>query len=158
VRQSGTLIGVEAAIAHEPNLASAVTVTECSLKRFPTRQFCEVIRQYPDLSWHLHQLNASELLEARAALLELKSHSADRRLKRLLLQVIPELGSTHRHNGSVRLPLRHWEIAQVLGVTPEHLSRLLKRLEKEGFLDRKDSFLVIPVPQRTSTAVLRKNV
>jgi CRP-like cAMP-binding protein len=137
VRRSGTLVGVAAAIVHEPNLASAVTVTECSLKRFPTQQFCKVIQEYPELSWHLHQLNASELLETRTALLELKSYSAERRLKRLLFQVIPELGNTHWHNGGVRLPFRHWEIAQILGVTPEHLSRLLRRLEKEGFLDRK---------------------
>jgi CRP/FNR family transcriptional regulator len=146
VRRTGSLVGAEAAIMRKPHLASAVTVTECCLQRFPTRQFCELIRTYPDLSWHLHQMNASELRETTAALVEVKSHTANIRLKRLVLELVPELNGAGSPNTEVRLPFKQWEIAQMLGVTPEHLSRLLRRLEKEGFLGRKGTILITRIP------------
>jgi DNA-binding Lrp family transcriptional regulator len=43
----------------------------------------------------------------------------------------------------VRLPLKYWEIAQLVGITPEHLSRILRQLEQEGIIKRKDGRLVI---------------
>jgi len=119
------------------HLVSAVTVTECCLQRFPTSKFYELIQKYPDLSWHLHQISASELRETTAALVEVKSHTANIRLKRLVLDLAPELNRAGSQASEARLPFKHWEIAQILGVTPEHLSRMLRRLEKEGFLERK---------------------
>ena len=146
LRRTGSLVGSEAAIMRKPHLASAVTVTECCLQRFPARQFCELIRSYPDLSWHLHQMNARELRETTAALVEVKSHTANIRLKRLVLELVPELSSAESPSREVRLPFKQWEIAQMLGVTPEHLSRLLRRLEKEGFLGRKGAILITRIP------------
>jgi CRP-like cAMP-binding protein len=141
VRRTGGLVGAEAAIMRKPHLVSAVTVTQSSLQRFPTRQFCDLIRQHPDLSWHLHQISASELSQTTAALVEVKSHTANIRLKRLVLELVPELNEADSQNSEVRLPFKHWEIAQMLGITPEHLSRLLRQLEKEGFFSRKGAIL-----------------
>lgn len=138
VRRRGSLIGFEAAIMCKPNWTSAVTVTGCWLLRFPARQFCELIRRHADLSWRVHQISASELRETTAALVELKSQTASIRLKRLVLELLTELDdSPGQQHAEMRLPLKDWEIAQILGITPEHLSRLRRRLEKEGFLDRK---------------------
>jgi CRP-like cAMP-binding protein len=141
VRRTGGLVGAEAAIMRKPHLVSALTVTDCWLQRFPTRQFCNLIRQHPDLSWRLHQISASELSQATAALVEVKSHTSTIRLKRLVLELVPELNEPRLQSSEVRLPFKHWEIAQILGVTPEHLSRLLRRLEKEGFLGRKGAIV-----------------
>ncbi len=146
VRRTGGLVGVEAALLSKPHLVSAVTVTECCLERLPAGQFCELVRKNPNLSWHLHQISASEVRETTVALVELKSHTANIRLKRLVLELVPELKDAPNQNAQVRLPFKHWEIAQMLGVTPEHLSRLLRRLEKEGFLGRKGSIIITRNP------------
>jgi CRP/FNR family transcriptional regulator len=151
VRRTGSLIGAEAAIMRKPHLVSAVTVTKCWLQRFPTRQFCDLIRQNPSLSWHLHQINASDLSEATAALVEVKSYTATIRLRRLVLELVPELNGTSSENSEIHLPFKHWEIAQMLGVTPEHLSRLLRRLEKEGFVGRKGAILVRQSSHKSQT-------
>jgi len=45
-------------------------------------------------------------------------------------------------------PLKHWEIAQLISVTPQHLSRLLKRLEEEGIIRRNKGWLIISDYQR----------
>jgi CRP-like cAMP-binding protein len=141
LKSTGGLVGTDAAIMCKPHVVSAVTVTECSLQRFPTRQFCDLIRQHHDLSWYVHQISATELSRTTEALVEVKSYTANIRLKRLVLELVPELNEPGLHNAELRLPFKHWEIAQMLGVTPEHLSRLLRRLEKEGFFNRKGAIL-----------------
>lgn len=143
VRCTGALIGFEAAITGKPHLATAVTITRCCLQRFAVREFCQLIRREPELSWRLHQLTASELREVSAAIADVKSHTAYVRLKRLLLELVPELLQADSAKNEISLPVKHWEIAQMLGVTPEHLSRLLRRLEKEGFLEP-GSVLILP--------------
>jgi CRP/FNR family transcriptional regulator len=137
------LVGAEAALLNKPHLVSAVAVTECCLERISVRRFCDFVREYPDLSWRLHQISATEVRETIAALVELKSHRANMRLKRLVLELATELNWAATQDNQIRLPFKHWEIAQILGVTPEHLSRLLRRLEKEGFLGRKGTILTI---------------
>jgi CRP-like cAMP-binding protein len=42
------------------------------------------------------------------------------------------------------LPLKQHELAQVIGVTPEHLSRLFGQLEAESLIVRKAGRLQIP--------------
>jgi CRP-like cAMP-binding protein len=41
------------------------------------------------------------------------------------------------------LPLKHKELAQMVAVTPEHLSRLLKALEHEGVIQRNGNLLTV---------------
>lgn len=137
IKRSGRLVGVEAAIMHKAHLVSAVTVTECRLHRFSANRFLGLIQENPTLSWHLHEMSASELRETTVALMEAKSQSAVIRLKRLVFELVPDLNRTPERRTALRLPFRHREVAQILGVTPEHLSRLLRRLEKEGFLGQR---------------------
>jgi len=40
-------------------------------------------------------------------------------------------------------PLKHKELAQMVAVTPEHLSRLLKQLERDGIIKREKGLLVM---------------
>ena len=145
IRRTGGLVGAEAAVLRKPHLASALTVTDCCLDRFPIRQFYELVRKHPELSWRLHQISANELREMTAALAEVKSHTANMRLKRLILELMSELQGATGHDTESRLPFKQWEIAQILGITPEHLSRLLRRLEKEGFLNRKGAILTLRI-------------
>ena len=43
----------------------------------------------------------------------------------------------------VRLPLKHWEIAQLIGVRPEHLSRVLQQIKQEGVLREEDGCMIV---------------
>jgi CRP-like cAMP-binding protein len=137
VKRTGSLVGVDAAVLRQPSLVSAVTVTECCLHRFPAPELRKVVCKHATFSCLLHGILASELREVTAALTEIKFHSAEIRLKWLLLELVPELTRPGAQNDEVRLPFKQWEIAQMLGVTPEHLSRLLRRLANEEFMERR---------------------
>lgn len=136
VRRTGNLVGVDAALLRQPSLVSAVTVTECCLHRFPAPELRKVVCKHATFSSLLHGILASDLRDVTAALMEIKFHSAEVRLKRLLLELVPELTHPGAQSDEIRLPFKQWEIAQMVGVTPEHLSRLLRRLE-EQFMERR---------------------
>lgn len=54
------------------------------------------------------------------------------RLRQFLLELVSEQDLAERRKEvAVRLPLRRYEIATYLGITPVHLSRLVKVLEEE---------------------------
>jgi CRP-like cAMP-binding protein len=43
----------------------------------------------------------------------------------------------------LRLPLKHWELAQLISVTPEYLSRLLKKMQQDGIVRQNKGGLMI---------------
>jgi CRP-like cAMP-binding protein len=53
----------------------------------------------------------------------------------------------------LHLPLKHWEIAELIAVTPEHLSRVLKRMEREGIMRREKGRTVIVNYQKLEDVV-----
>jgi DNA-binding HxlR family transcriptional regulator len=44
--------------------------------------------------------------------------------------------------------LKHLEIAQLIAVTSEHLSRLLNQLEQDGLLRRRKGWVIIQDPRK----------
>jgi DNA-binding transcriptional regulator YhcF (GntR family) len=44
----------------------------------------------------------------------------------------------------IRLPLKRREIAQMIGITPEHLSRVPKQIKQEGIIREEAGHLIIP--------------
>jgi len=42
----------------------------------------------------------------------------------------------------LQMPLKHWEVAELIAVTPEHLSRVLRQMETEGILRREKGWLI----------------
>ncbi len=50
-----------------------------------------------------------------------------------------------------QLPLKRKELSQMIAVTPEHLSRLLKALEHDGLIQRNENWLEIKDYRRLIT-------
>jgi CRP-like cAMP-binding protein len=78
--------------------------------------------------------------------------SATRRLRRLLWQVSRGISGSGAVSGAMQIPLKQWEIAQVLAITPEHMNRLLKVLEEEGVIRRLRNILVLTQPEKLVAA------
>ena len=43
----------------------------------------------------------------------------------------------------IRLPLKRWEIAQLIGIRPEHLSRVLQQIKQEGILREENGCMIV---------------
>ena len=149
LRRPGWFVGAAPVILEKPYTASAVTITRSSLSHFAADQFRDLLRDHPSLSWQVHRMHSSELYLQTIRLSELANCQARKRLKQLLC----ELAASQERSGKDRsgaareiklqLPLKHWELAEVLAITPVYLSRLLRELENEGVIRRCKGWIVI---------------
>lgn len=141
---SGSLLGVAAAINDKPHPFSAVTVTSCKLARLSAQAFFDLVAADSQLASSLHEMLSAEILDQTARLSQIACLPARCRLEQLLWQ----LASDRSLDGSkldlkFQLPLRHWEVAQLLAITPTYLSRLLAELEQEEVISRTKGWIVI---------------
>jgi len=144
VRSAGAFLGAAAAILDEPHSAAAVTVTSCRLVRIEQGEFLERIHCDPAFSWRLHEEHSREVCGESDHLAQLGCEGARVRLKRFLFQIAAEFGAALPEGGfTLTLPLKQWEVAQLLSVTPQYLCQLLGELERSGLLRRDGPSIVV---------------
>lgn len=144
LRASGAILGAAAVIVGGAQQMTATTLTDCVVRRYSLQPFLKQVRTDPELNWSLIEAHSRELWEQAEQLADLKHLSARQRFERLLCQLVELLCIDDNHK-TIRLPLplKFCEIAQLIGVTPEHLSRLLKQVEEEGLVRRDHRCLII---------------
>jgi len=148
LRSPGWLLGAASAIVQKPHSVTAVTLTRCHLRHIPADLFLSLLKSDTQLSWQLHQMHSHEVCDQVSRVVQLGCLSARHRLEHLLWQLISalELNGAQK-DVRLQLPLKHQEIAELIVVTPAYLSRLFNQLEKEGSLQRKKGWLIIPNPE-----------
>ncbi len=134
LRRRHWLIGAPAVLLNGMYTYTPITLVSSSLRCIPARDFLELVKNNEDFSWYLHLLFAQEI-SRQAMRLEAKSClSAKDRMKLFLRIMIDEQTIGGRKPPDFSLPLTNKEISQLLGITPEHLSRVLKEIMQEGFI------------------------
>ena len=153
IRTAGEFVGAAAAILGCPNPADAITVTPCRVARMDTREFVERSRDDRNFAWRLLEMQSRELCGDCDQLAELGCEAAEVRLCRTLQKLADEFGSTSASGvRSLTLPLKQWEVAQIVGVTPQYLCQLLADLERKGVLNRRGATFVLHAePRMTKT-------
>jgi CRP-like cAMP-binding protein len=148
LRWSGSFIGVPAVVTGQPYLTSAITLVPSVLERIPAEKFLQHLQTDPEFTWKVHQIQSREVHEQLNWLGEMACCSARSRLRNFFWRLteaykVQKEGKRSR----VRLPLKQKEVAELIAVTPEHLSRLLHELSRDGLLQLRRGSIVIPDPQ-----------
>lgn len=143
------LLGTASAILRKPHPVTAMTLTECHIHTMTVATFHELMMTDTDFSWLVQREQSRDAYEQIIHLTQLGCLSARRRLEILLCQFISMKGA-HKFSSaiSLALPVKLWEIAEIIAVTPEHLSRLLSVMQREGILLRENKRLIILSPQK----------
>jgi len=149
LRWRGYLLGVPSAITGEKSPMSAVTLVRSVVQRISAQDFLECLHANPPLAWKMQQINSRELCEQLNSLGELSCCSARSRLGRVFRRLVAA-GQADGKRNRVRLPLKQREVAELIGVTPEHLNRILHALSKDGLLHVRKGWIVIPNLQALS--------
>jgi CRP/FNR family transcriptional regulator, cyclic AMP receptor protein len=148
LRSSGWTLGVSSVLLEKPFPVSAITLTRCSLIRIPAKSFLQALETDYQLTQYILRVQSREFYDQVSTLVGLGCHSARHRFEQLLWQLTSALEQDNLQNAiHVQLPLKHWEIAQLLSVTPQHLSKLIKQMQQEGIIKREKGWLIIPNPQ-----------
>jgi CRP-like cAMP-binding protein len=144
LRCRGWLLGATQIVLAQAHGLTATTLTCCQVATIPRAEFLKALGTQSRLSTYLHELHAKEVHDHLERLVELASRSSEFRLAKLLYDlafVLQSLQSEDREN--FKVPLKQWELAQFLTITPEHTSRVLRRMEQEGLVTHKGKSLLI---------------
>jgi CRP/FNR family transcriptional regulator, anaerobic regulatory protein len=125
---------------------------EFSVQALTDVRFCRVSRndvrvrlvRQPDLFAELAEFGFAEKQETDEQLFDLGKRMADERIAGLILRLMSRLqvrGEIRDH--SFRFPLRQQHIADITGLTPVHVSRVIGTFRKRGLLDIAGGVLTI---------------
>lgn len=132
----GDWAGLCCACLDGPHFISGTTLTESLIYEVEARRLLEVTVNLPEAAKLLAATLAHVTKGAVDSLLALKVRSGRGRLESLLSDLASVAGrKTRGRQVLLRLPVTNAEIAALISVTPEHLSRIKRELRAEGRLD-----------------------
>ncbi len=151
LRFAGSLVGSAAAIRQKPHPFTAITITRCALTRWSSGKFLSLLATDVALAARVREILSDEVLDHVSRISQLSCLPARQRLEQLLWQFCerfpPNHNSTRGETRSrLQLPLKHYEIAHLLSITPTYLCRLLNALEKENVISRSKGWIIISKP------------
>jgi CRP-like cAMP-binding protein len=147
VRQPYWLLGIASAILGKPHSVTAVTLGKCTLRAIPGKQFLELAESSREITRFIMSLLSQEIQSHIKKVSLLSCLSAEERLQYFLTEIISlENPGKLGEQVEIGIQLKHTELAQLVAVSPEHLSRLLKKMEKKGTLSRNHGALILKNP------------
>lgn len=112
--------------------ANAAAMDECRILRIEGRTFETMARSEPQLLLDLLHLLSGRLKEAMDLIEALSLKDIPARVAAFLLHEARDLSGADR---LVSLPVSHRELAKIVGVTPEALSRAMRRMKEAGLVE-----------------------
>ena len=141
--EPGELIGVSGALSGKPYELTAETLEPCQVNFIKREAFMELMRDHHEVA-----ANATEQLSNnyRAACAQIRSlglsRTASEKVARLLLEWAAK-GKETSQGIRVNLPYTHEEIAQIVGVSRETVTRTLTELKSKLLITTKGPTVVI---------------
>lgn len=143
LRWPGSFLGASSLMAGLPNPASATALSPVVLEQIAANRFFRMLNTNRKLVASLNQAQSHEILEQTRALGELACLPARERLRNLLERLRSSVSSELcLPDGRMRLPFKKKELAALLSITPEHLSRTMDELVAEGSLVLRGQWIV----------------
>jgi len=137
----GDVVGYRAMLAGEPYAATAEaieTATVCAISR---DTLFKLLKQSPELAMEMLARLSRELRTSEDQMIALLQESVRQRTARLLLWLADQGNAGER--GAIDLPLQRKELAQMVGTTPETLSRTLRHFSDRGLIEvSRDKILI----------------
>lgn len=133
VHPAGFVGELFAPVAHH----DVIALTDSMLCTFPRRQYEEVVTRFPALGRALLRRSSEDLFESRALMALMTGRIAGQRVAGFLLAMANAASESPCHPAQkFDLPVTRGEIASLLGLTIETVSRQLTKLEKDGVVAR----------------------
>ena len=131
----GEFFGEIALLTGEDRSANVVAVTDCMLFVLEEQDFAAHISKYPGLSFAMLRVLAQRLRASSQKIGDLALYDVYRRVARTL----KALSSAETVNGEERHIIKvrptHQELSSVVGTSREMVTRALKGLEEDGYIE-----------------------
>jgi len=138
LRRRHWMLGVASVLLGKHYPFTGTTLIACTIRSIAAERFLNLVETNTHFTRHVLTMLSQEILSQGENFVNLGCLPAIDRLKRLLYDIIIEVEGRADLKRQVKIimPLKHKEIAQMIAVTPEHLSRLFKNLEHDGLIQR----------------------
>jgi len=146
IAQPGEVLGLSAAVAGRPYLATAEVIEPAQANFFRTEDFLHFMREYDEAAYHAAEVLSYDYRSAFDAMRTLGiSHSVPERLARLILEWGATAGRDAKNQKpvSIRVPFTHEEIAELIGASRETVTRLLNDFKRKEMICFNGSTLTI---------------
>ncbi|MCB1367009.1 MAG: Crp/Fnr family transcriptional regulator [Rhodobacteraceae bacterium] len=149
----GELIGYRAFLTGREHRTEARALVDSRICVVAHRDAKKVIQACPAVLARLAERCADELDQAHERIQEAARLPNKARLARLLDQLMLAHGAAEGGRWRMRLPISRQDLADILGVQPETLSRLMKRLEVDGQVQSSGRWIEMRAPVSLSDQV-----
>ncbi len=146
VRRRHWMIGTPSVLLNQPYSFTAVTLVSSSLRCISAKDFLDLAKTNAHCSWYLHRLLAQQVFRQMKNVEAMECLSAKDRLKSFLRDIIDDQYPVEPELSSFSVPLSNKELAQLLAITPEHLSRVLKEMKQQGLIRCTKSVITVTDP------------
>ena len=129
-------------------------ITPLELWRAPQEQFMQFIKTNPEL---FYDLTTRILVSFDDVLLRMENLlfcSAYVKVAATMVMCAKGFGEDYNGNTRVKVPLTHRDIATLIGITRETTSLEMKKLEKEGLVEKSGRFIVVKDMKRLESLSL----
>lgn len=126
------IFGEMAIIERSVRCATVIALTNTEAIALHDYNFRNIINSHPEFYEKFLIMLLERLRKANTKIEQLALCKAKGRLAHFLLDWSSEYANSE--NESFRLPLKHHEIASLLGTTRERITRILKELTEEGYI------------------------
>jgi len=130
----GEIMGFRALLADEPFAATAQAVSDTQACIISREKFMDVLNSSKELSSKIMTKLAVDLRISEEQFVSRAQETVRQRTARLLLQLLETSDEFSDNNSKISVPLLRSEMAQVVGTTPETLSRTLRSLAQKGII------------------------
>jgi CRP/FNR family transcriptional regulator len=138
----GDLFGLEA-LSESIYPLTAVVLRDSEICSIPRHQFLSFLRNNPDFSLEMIRFLVSEISQARTQMTNMSFKGARMRVATFLLSLVPKGEKPPANSYSLTLPLTSQEIAEILELSPETVSRTWQALRQEGLIAKRGRSLLI---------------
>jgi CRP/FNR family transcriptional regulator len=152
LRTKNWLLDLSAILRSRLHSFTAIALTECYLRTIDAGRFLVQMEKNPKFRQRIECVLSTEIQNFMQKVDTLTSLPAETRLKHLLLELITAQTEHLSHNPiTLNIEIKHLEMGEIIDVTPEHLSRILKKMEAQELIRRSEKKLTIIDPQNLLT-------
>jgi CRP-like cAMP-binding protein len=154
LRRRPWLMGAPAVLLDKPYSFTAVTLLPSTIRAIPAKVFLKLASTNKQFSFHLHRLLSKEIFNHMRNVESVSCMTAEDRVMRFLGDLVAGQISSDKKRAMLSLPLTNRELAELIAVTPEHICRVLKTMERKGLIRRERGMLIIEDPAELSQGTL----
>jgi len=138
----GEFFGELSIIDGHTRSATVTSLTDVELLVLRRAEFLDLLHQYPQISIALMRELANRIRKSDTQIKSLSLKDAKGRVATTLIRLAEDIGVMREGQVIIKkLPLQK-DLANIAGTSRETISRVFKKLEKEGFLKKRNNTIV----------------